>query len=591
MSVRAFGREVRERPSRLTTEFSSTCQHGDACATRAIAVPVDAGCPCALAPARQASQDGVSSAAGACRVWPQSREAISPRFAPMKFISHLAFALPFAVASALPAQAPARTPPRTPVDILITGGSVITMDPQRRVIEDGGVAIVADRIVAVGPSRELASKYQPKQRIDARRKIVMPGLIDGHGHAGHGLVKSLGADTDDWYPATEQIYARGSTSDFWRAEALLAGVERVRFGVTTALSFLGGGEMIMRTDDTAYGDAYLQAIEKVGLRFFLAVGPRRPPYPNTYVQWSGEQAKDVPVSFERHLEVSEALIKRWNGAGEGRLHIAMAFPTHHPETTPLTDSALAELVAQARATRALSKKYGLLFTQDGHSRGSVKFANDVFDILGPDVLLSHATGMTDEEIQIVARTGTKIVHNPSANAAIRERFTLIELLDAGATVMLGSDGVAPDRSYDMFRHMFQAMHYHRFYYHDTKVLPAGKVLEMVTIDAARALGLEQEIGSLEPGKKADVILVDGFRPHMVPMNMPLYRIAYFANGNDVSTVLVNGRVLMRDRKVLTVNEEAVLTLADREAEAAIKRTGLERLKETPAGFWGRSRLP
>ncbi len=480
---------------------------------------------------------------------------------------------------------------REPVDILITGGTVITMDSARRVLDGGAVAISGDRIVAVGSTDEVTARFAPRETIDARRKIVMPGLIDGHGHAGHGLVKSLGMDTDDWYPATETIYAMGSTVDFWRADALLTGVERVRFGVTTAVSFLGGGDMVMRTDDPAYGDAYLAALDTVGLRFFLAVGPRRAPFPWNYTQWDGDSSRTVSVSFERQLEVSEALIKKWNGAGDGRLHLAMAYPTHHPETTPLTPAALAELIAQARATRELSKRYGLLFTQDGHSSGSITFAHEVLDILGPDALLSHATGMTDEEIAIVARTGTKIVHNPSANAAMRERFTLTELLDAGATVMLGSDGVAPDRSYDMFRHMFQAMRYHRFHARDSKVLPAGKVLEMVTIDAARALGLEREIGSLEAGKKADVILVDAWRPHMVPMNMPLYRVAYFANGNDVSTVLVNGRVLMRDRQVQTVNEDQVLEMAQREAEAAIRRTGLERLLATPEGFWGRSRLP
>jgi cytosine/adenosine deaminase-related metal-dependent hydrolase len=482
-------------------------------------------------------------------------------------------------------------PPQEPVDILITGGAVITMDPERRVVEDGAVAIRGDRIVAVGTAMELGERFAPRDVIDAHGKIVMPGLIDGHGHAGHGLVKSLGMDTDEWYPATERIYAEGSTVDFWRAEALLTGVERVRFGVTTALSYFGGGDMVMRTDDPIYGDAYMQAMNDVGLRFFLAVGPRRPPFPRTYVRWDGEAPTDVEVSFERQLEVSEALVSKWNGAGEGRLHIAMAFPTHHPDETPVSGAELEELTRQARATRELSRRYGLLFTQDGHARGTVKFADEVFGILGPDVLLSHATGMSDEEIAIVVRTGTKIVHNPSANAAIREPFRLVELLDAGATVMLGSDGVAPDRSYDMFRHMFQAMRYHRFQFHDTKVLPPGKVLEMVTIDAARALGLEDEIGSLEPGKKADVILVDAFRPHMLPMNMPLYRVAYFANGNDVSTVIVNGRVLMRDRQVLTVNEEEVLMLAQREADAAIRRTGLERLTETPEGFWGRSRFP
>ena len=479
---------------------------------------------------------------------------------------------------------------REPVDILITGGTVITMDSTRRVLEDGAVAIAGDRIVAIGLTADLTAKYAARETINADKKIVMPGLIDGHGHAGHGLVKSMGMDTDEWYPATETIYARGSTVDFWRAEALLTGVERVRFGVTTALSYFGGGDMIVRTDDVKYGNAYMAATEEVGLRYILAVGPRRPPFPKTYTEWIGDSATDVAVSFEQQLAVSEELITKWHGAAGGRLNIAMMFPTHHPTDNPLTGAALEEVVQQAKATRALSRKHKLLFTQDGHTTNSVKFAHSI-GLLGPDALLSHATEFTPEEIAILVETGTKLVHNPSANAATRRRFQLVELLDAGVPIMLGSDGVAPDRSYDMFRHMFQAMRYHRFHWRDTKVLPPGKVLEMVTIEAARALGMEKDIGSLEVGKKADIILIDWFRPHMVPMNMPLYRVAYFANGNDVSTVLVNGRVLMRDRVVLTVNETDVLNLAQREADAAIQRTGLDSLLRTPEGFWGRSRFP
>ncbi len=477
------------------------------------------------------------------------------------------------------------------VDILITDGTIITMDSTRRVLDSAAIAITGDRIVAVGPSAELVAKYSAKETIDGSRKIIMPGLIDGHGHAGHGLVKSLGMDMGEFYPATEAIYARASTPDFWRAEALLTGVERVRFGVTTALSLFGGGDMIMRTDDEKYGDAYLQATRAVGLRFILAVGPRRAPYPSAFTDWTGDSGKETSVSFDRQLEVSEALIKKWHGTGDGRINLAVTFATHHQDETPVAGAALDELKAQAGATRDLSKRYNLLFTQDGHTTGTVKFAHDQLGLLGPDAILSHATEFTDEEIAILAKTGTKISHNPSANAASRRRFQLVELLDAGVTVMLGSDGVAPDRSYDMLRHLFQAMRYHRFHWRDTNVLPAGKALEMVTIDAARALGMETDIGSLEVGKKADVILIDWNRPHMMPRNMPLYRVAYFANGNDVSTVIVNGNVLMRDRTVLTVNEEEVMTLAQREADAAIKRAGLERLLNTPEGFWGRSRLP
>jgi cytosine/adenosine deaminase-related metal-dependent hydrolase len=173
--------------------------------------------------------------------------------------------------------------------------------------------------------------------------------------------------------------------------------------------------------------------------------------------------------------------------------------------------------------------------------------------------------------------------------SIKGRCPVPELLDAGVTVMLGSDGTAPDRSYDMFRHMFQCMHYHRTYYHDPSYLPPGKVLEMVTIDAARALGLEQEIGSLEPGKQADMILVDMFKPHLYPLNMPVFRIAHFANGSDVDTVIVAGKVLMEHREVKTVNEAEILNMAQRETEAMLDRTDLRGLLQTPDRFWGYSR--
>lgn len=478
-----------------------------------------------------------------------------------------------------------------PADILITGGTVITMDPERRVLEDAAIAVVGDRIAAVGPTDEIEARYAPRQVIDASRNVVMPGLIDGHGHAGHGLVKSLGTDTDEWYGACELIYARGSTEGFWRADALLTAVERLRFGVTTGLAFFGGGDSVMRTDDPRYGDAYLQAIRDVGVRWFLALGPRRPPFPRTFSHWEGGTRQDVEVTFQQQIETTRTLIQRWHGQADGRIHIAVMFPTHHPGSMQLAEAELQDLVTRARAARDLSREYGLVFTQDGHTRGSVKFAHEVLDILGPDALLSHATELTDEEIRICADTDTRIVHNPSAVASMTGRCPATELMDAGVTVMLGSDGVAPDRSYDMFRHMFQAMRYHRFHFRDPDVLPAGKVLEMVTIDAARALGLEDEIGSLEVGKKADIILIDMYRPHLYPPNMPLYRVAYFANGNDVQTVIVDGRVLMLDREVKTVDETQVLDLADRELRAALDRTGLHHLMETPEGFWGQTRLP
>jgi 5-methylthioadenosine/S-adenosylhomocysteine deaminase len=495
-------------------------------------------------------------------------------------ISILVFSLPTQVIMAEKKGA-------TSVDLMIINGTLITMDGERRVIEDGALAITGDRIVDVGITRDLQSKYQPKRTINAKNKVVMPGLVDGHGHSGHTLVKTMGMGRPQgWWEACERIYAEGSDEEFWRADALLAALERLKFGVTCGITYFGGGDSVMRTDDPKYGDLHLAAVEKVGIREFLAVGPRRPPFPRKFAHWEGGSRRDVLVSFEQQLETCEALIKRWHGKADGKLNICMMFPVHHSELDSLTANELEEMKHQANAVRALTEKYRLLFTQDGHTQTTIKFAHEELGILGPDSLLSHCTEITEEEIQILKANDIKIVHNPSANYSIRGRCPVTELLDAGVTVMLGSDATGPDRSYDMFRHMFQCMRYHRFHFRDANVLPAGKVLEMVTIDAARALGFEDDLGSLESGKKADVILIDMFKPHLVPANMPVYRVAYFANGNDVDTVIINGEVLMENRQVKTVNEGEVIKLAEKAIADAIKRTNLQHLLTLPERFWG-----
>jgi cytosine/adenosine deaminase-related metal-dependent hydrolase len=154
---------------------------------------------------------------------------------------------------------------------------------------------------------------------------------------------------------------------------------------------------------------------------------------------------------------------------------------------------------------------------------------------------------------------------------------------------MGSDAAGPDRSYDMFRHMFQAMRYHRRHYRDPRVMPPGKTLEMTTIDGARAFRIEEELGSIEPGKKADIILVDLKKPHLYPLNMPVDRITYFSNGNDVDTVLVDGEILMENRFVKTIDEGEVLELAQEQIEGAVGRSSLKNLFDITEGYWGKSR--
>lgn len=476
------------------------------------------------------------------------------------------------------------------VDLLFSGGTVITMDGTRRVIDDGAVAVRADRIVDVGPAMSILPRYRARRSIDTTGKVLIPGLIDVHAHAGHGLIKTMGMEQGgDWEEIANAAYTIGTTPDFWYAEAQLAALERLRFGVTCGVSLLGGGDTIMRTDDMTYGTAHCEGVAAIGTRSVVAVGTTRPPHPRTYAHWEQGKRHDRLVSFEEQLAVSRSLLENWHG--KGRIRIALLTPVlrdEHAKTLSAGDYETA--VDQTKTMRALSREAGVVFTQDGHWRGSVERALDI-GILGPDALLSHAIDLTPEEIRIVADTGTRIAHNPSAIASILGRCPAIELLEAGAVVALGSDATAPDRSSDMFRHMQQCMHYHRTFFRDPSVLPPGKVLEMATIDAATALGLDGEIGSLESGKKADIVVVDMARPHLAPFQMPAFRTVYFANGNDVDMVVIDGEVLLENGRPIKADMSAILDAANREADALVARLNLKSMMGLPEGFFGAARYP
>jgi 5-methylthioadenosine/S-adenosylhomocysteine deaminase len=473
-------------------------------------------------------------------------------------------------------------------DIRIDDALVVTMDGDRRVLEGASVAISGTRIVAIGPGEDVVRDHPADTVIDGRRKALMPGFVDVHAHAGHGLIKTLGLAGDgDWERACHTAYTVASDTGFWTAESALSAVERIRCGTTTGVSYLGGGDDVMRTDETIYADAHCREIERLGTRSVVAVGLNRPPFPKTYANIEDGQYREHPVTFDTQLSVCEAVAKTWDGAAGGRVKIAVSFPVHHRGSDQ--DAMLDTVRDQAAAARDLTRRLGLIFTQDGHRQGSIRLAHEVFGLLGPDALMSHSVDLDGEEIRLVAETGTKIAHNPSANRSITGRCPVPELIEAGAVVGLGSDGTAPDRGYDMFRHMFQAMHYHRRHFRDPAILPPGKVLEMATIDGATALGMAGEIGSVEVGKQADLILVDLFKPHMVPMTMPLYRLTCFANGADVDTTIVAGRILMRERKLVGIDEASILEEADRQAALMVERAGLRDLERLPDRFWGVAR--
>jgi cytosine/adenosine deaminase-related metal-dependent hydrolase len=471
-------------------------------------------------------------------------------------------------------------------DLIVTNAIVVTVDPDRRVLTDAAIAVTGDRITEIGPSDEVAARHPGAEVIDGRNMMVLPGLIDVHAHAGHGLIKTMASgDSPAWFEACKVVYTVASTPDFWRAEAQLAALERVRFGVTTGVSLLGGGDSIMRTDEPVYGDAHCDGVVEVGTRSVVAVGSTRPPHPLTYAHWDNGTATEYPVDFETQLATSEDLIRRWHGSHGRRLNIALLTPVLRAEHIDTLGAAmLDEARRQAQVMSAKAREHGTVFTQDGHRKGSVSYAHEM-GILGPEALLSHSTGLTEEEIAICAETGTRIAHNPSAIASVLDRCPATELMAAGVVVALGSDATAPDRSGDMFRHMQQAMHYHRRHHRDPSWLPPGKVLEMCTIDGAVALGMADDIGSIEVGKKADLTLIDLRRPHLYPANMPVSHVVNFANGNDVHTVICDGKVLMKNRNVLSVDQDKVLDAAQRETELMLDRGNLRDLLEVPDTFW------
>jgi len=463
-----------------------------------------------------------------------------------------------------------------PHDLLIHCATIITVDTDRRVIESGWIAIDSDRIAAIGAGDPPAAK----RVIDRPGLIALPGLIDAHSHSGHGLVRAAGdGDGDLWFKLCEEIYAGVATPDFWRAEARLAQTERLMAGVTTAVSLLGGGADIMRTDTPEAGDAHCAATVESGLRTFMAVGPGRLPFPKLF------GPNRTPVSFDEQMEVCADLIARHDGIINRRTGVALILPVyscaHMEDHGP-------EIRRMSTATRALQDRTGTIFTQDGHRSGTIALARDL-GLLSPRAALSHSVDLTPEDFDALRETGATIIHNPSAIMSIIGRCPVPELLETGVTVSLGSDAGAPDRGFDMFRHMAQAMHYHRRHFRDPSVLPDAKALELCTIDAARALGVADQIGSLEVGKKADIIFLNGRKPHLWPPVMALNRITHFANAADVDTVLVDGHVLMEERKIHHLDLGGILEDAKTQADRAFTAAGRLEARHESQQSWGKSR--
>lgn len=459
-------------------------------------------------------------------------------------------------------------------DIILGNAVVVPVDGSRRVLDRGHVVVADGVIVEVAQGRWPEGPPSGAQRLDLDGAILIPGLIDLHLHAGHGLTKNLGGGVSDWMETVGDVYALHSDVASWTADAELQALERLMGGNTLAVPFFGGGDNVMRSEDPAFAEAHLAAVAASGLREILVMGIDRPPFPKLRRDWDrGGAERDIGLADQ--LQTIEAVAASWRGAAEGRIDVAVSAPvvgaTDFEAADPQTQRAIAESLA---AAWDLASRSGSRFVQDGHRDGSVAFMAERFGLFDERSVLAHCIDLTEADIATMVARGCAAAYTPSSLMAVFGYCPAPALLAAGLRVGLGTDGPAPDRSLDMFRTMFMAHRHQAIRWKDPSAIDAWTILEMATRGGAAALGLGERLGSIEPGKRADLVAVSRRGAHLHPNDLPVEPLVFFANAADVSHVMVDGRLLLRDRVPLTIDADAVLDRAGAAYALMKERAGI-----------------
>lgn len=462
---------------------------------------------------------------------------------------------------------------------LLVGGAVITIDPERRVLDPGAVAVQADRILAVGTPDDLKATYPNAIQVDLTNHVLMPGLVDSHGHAGHGLTKALN-DGGNWLNLVADLYFQASDDEFWRAESYLSALEHLEFGVTTSLSMTGS---MPRVDDARYAELAASGYAELGLRHIVALGPPSgtPPWQYTDVATGTVNSVDL----DRSLATTADAIDRLHGTAAGRISCYVG-PSGLVNEMDTNGRATNFAVATMRGVVDLADSKGVGIHAHAYGGHLLAAADACPDILTPRLCLAHCAGISLDEVGIMAGAGVSATHGPLTNAYVRDRFPVVEALDAGVNVVISTDGSGPDRSFDLLSMGRIAAQLQRVHFNDTSILPAGKTLEMMTIDAAKALGLDDQIGSLEPGKKADIIALNLRSARMYPRLLIPQRVVFVGSGLDVEFIMVDGNILMEQRNLKGVDVERILDDAHRAAVNTINRAGREEVVMEPTNMWG-----
>jgi 5-methylthioadenosine/S-adenosylhomocysteine deaminase len=442
--------------------------------------------------------------------------------------------------------------------ILIEHATVITLDRERRILTDGSILVDGRDIVQVGPARAVRPPRPPARIIDGRRRVVLPGFVDTHVHLSEHLNRGLLLDDlpvdrylPDWLIPLYSVI----TPEEEQVSALLACIEMIHTGTTT---FCEAGTLF---DVAAVADA----VERIGMRAVLG-------------RWSWDLATGpgrMAQTTADALRLNEAMLEMVHGRSSGRIRawpLLLGFGTCSP--------------ALMQGARGLAERHGvgwgmMHFASHPSRRTAdrVPLAElDALGILTPTTKLAHMVYVDGDDIALLARRGVKVSHCPTAGLkhikglAAHGRF--VEMLDAGVCVSLGGDSGNGSNHFDMLRLMYLAATLYKDARLDVSVMPPERALEMATLRGAEALLLETAVGSIEPGKRADLVLYDLDVPEWRPLLNPVNNLVYAATGASVRTVLIDGRVVLDDGQLTTLDERAVFERAETLARQQIARAGL-----------------
>ena len=440
------------------------------------------------------------------------------------------------------------------IDLIVAGDTIVTMDTARTVIENGAVAVDDGVIVAIGTAAEIMANFSAKQTLAGEHRVVMPGLINGHSHAAMTLLRGVADDLAlmDWlnnyiFPAEVEFV----DAEFVRIGTELACWEMIRGGTTTFV------------DMYYFPDTIAEVIDSCGMRALISA---------TIIDQRSPDAESAPDALRKGIE----FIGRWKGKNS---RITPIFGPHANYTLNanhlrVTRQAAIELGVSI-SIHISESPFELQYSQDTFGKTSIEMYEDIGFFDGPTIA-AHVVWPTEAEIPILVERKVGVIHNPTSNMKIASGISPVAaMLDAGVRMGLGTDGAASNNDLDLWEEMRLAAFLQKVDRMDPEVLPAITVLSMATSGGAEAIGLGDKIGSLEVGKRADLIQVAFDDVHHIPTFDVVSHLVYVTDEQDVVSVIVDGNVLMREGEILTIDTDRVASeataLAARIQSALAKR--------------------